>query len=172
MPEIGQELLDVPFGKMIAEMGIAIANAQQQLDQHAIDMLLQMATEEISLPGMDKKVSLLALGLTPSFYAFQESSIEVKIAITARSHEEEDKKSKSGVGLWSTSVNAQYARSYDYKAEGSSVLRTRLVAVTPPAAFLEILSELATKQAKELDLSTISEKTDDIQKAVEANRNV
>lgn len=170
MPEIGRELLDVPFGKMIAEMGAAIANAQRQLDQNAIDTLLRMATEEVSLPGLEKKVSLLALGLTPTFYAFQENTIEVKVAITVRTHEEENKPAESGFGLWSTSVNAQYARAYDYNAEGSSVVRTKLVAVPPPAAFQRVIDELTIKQVEGLDASKISGKTDEVNKAMEANR--
>jgi hypothetical protein len=166
MPTIGQELLEVPFGKMIAEMGRAIANAQRELDQNAIQLLIQMANEEISLQE-GKKVPLLALGLTPMFYAFQESTIEVKISITVRTHEEEDKKAKSGFGLWSSSVNAQYARSYDYSAEGASLLRTKLVAIPPPITYQKVIEELANKQADELDPTKIA---DDINKEINAKQ--
>jgi hypothetical protein len=166
MPDIGQELLEVPFGKMIAEMGKGIANAQHELDQSSIDLLLQMASAEISLPGLKSKVSLLALGLTPTFYSFQESTIEVKIAITARTHEEEDKKSKSGLGLWSSSVNAQYSRSYNYNVEAASVLRTKLVAAPPPLAYQRIVEELVSRQTDTLDPGAIA---DDINRAMETD---
>ena len=53
MPDIGQELLEVPFGKMIAEMGKGIANAQRELDQSSIDLLLRMADTQIPLPGLN-----------------------------------------------------------------------------------------------------------------------
>jgi len=72
--------------------------------------------------------------LTPTFYQFSESVIEVKIAITmARSTEfKVEAGGKLGWGPFSASVDASYSRKYDYKAEGSSLLRTTLVPLPPP----------------------------------------
>ena len=45
---VGQELLNVPFGEMIKEMALAIAESQQALDMNSIEVAQALA--EIELP--------------------------------------------------------------------------------------------------------------------------
>jgi hypothetical protein len=106
---------------------------------------------------------MLELGFSPTFYQFVDTIIEVKIAIkytqegsytrnqsktiTAKSK----KHAKTGVlsnifginagaakSTVSTSqVNSTYSQKYSYSAEGSSLLRTKLVPIPPPAILEE-----------------------------------
>lgn len=104
MVSVGQELLNVPFGDMIKEMALAIAEGQMALDMNSVQVAQILATTELDAgsvvmyieetvdeDGMvqsssavtnDKPMSLLTYGLEPRFYEFTESIIEVKMAIT------------------------------------------------------------------------------------------
>lgn len=155
MVKVGQELLNVPFGEMILKMGIAIAEAQAELDRNAVEIAKFLAEEKIKLPKIINpeetvEFSLISLGFYPPFYHFQESIIEVKMAITmARVHEAKVSASfKAGWGPFATSVNASYSSKYNYKVEGSSLLRTKLVPVEPPAALQKYIEALIDKQSK------------------------
>lgn len=109
---VGQELLNVPFGEMIKEMALAIAEGQMALDLNSISVASTLAdttvdagtvvvaieetvneagdiiaTNAVTNPN---EMSLLALGLQPTFYQFTESVIDVKMDITMRSSREFD----------------------------------------------------------------------------------
>ena len=146
---VGQDLLNVPFGEMVEKLGIGIANAQTRLDSNSTELAKTMATTNISLPSIkdpskDLSLPLIALGFFPGFYQFAESVIEVKMAITMAQTTEKkiDGKVSIGWGPFSASVNASYSSKYDYKVEGSSLLRTRLVPVPPPAMLQEYMEAL------------------------------
>ncbi len=101
------------------------------------------------------RVSMLELGFTPTFYQFVDTIIELKITIrfTEETNSERNvtASNRSGsVGLRfgfgraglsrqvSTSqVNASYSQKFSYSAEGSSLLRTKLTPIPPPAILEE-----------------------------------
>jgi len=114
--------------------------------------------------------SMIGAGFQPTFYQFAETIIEVKMAISAKfesSYERETKgtqTTKTTTSRWwglsntttitSTPVDARYSSKYNYTAEGSSLLRTRLVPM-PPNAFMQRMLDLkaqAMQQAYELEL--------------------
>lgn len=104
MVSVGQELLNVPFGDMIREMSLAIAEGQMALDMNSIQVAQALAATELETGSVvmyieetvdedgnvtatnvvtnDSPMSLLTYGLEPRFYEFTESIIEVKMAIT------------------------------------------------------------------------------------------
>lgn len=151
---IGQQLLDVPMGEMISSLGISIAEAQKNLDVNSIEILKAMGEEgTVSLPFVSVKydgekmilddneisTSMIGAGFQPTFYQFSETIIEVKIAISTSyesSYERTtqnkiDRKNKKKTVTRATTVDATYSNKYNYSAEGSSLLRTRLVPVPP-----------------------------------------
>lgn len=151
MPNVGQELLNVPFGDMILQMSMAIAEGQSKLDKNALEIAKFLAEERILLPKIGgpeesgtEEFPLIALGFYPPFYQFQESIIEVKMAITMATSTEFKLgvKAKVGWGPFSASVNASYSRKYDYKVEGSSLLRAKLVPVPPPTGLEKYIEAL------------------------------
>lgn len=99
----------------------------------------------------EEHFSLLELGFTPTFYQFVDTIIEIKMSISMS--QEESKATSSfdmnseagfhaGVGFMSahggaslrvSTVSASFASKYQYSAEGSSLMRTKLVPVPPPA---------------------------------------
>ena len=175
---IGQDLLNVPFPAMVRSMGLAIAEAQYELDIVSMKIARLMAgfapeqeddddgstitpartnLVQIGPSKDDDSYSLLELGFTPTFYQFVDTLIEVKISI---SMSREDSRSFSStrvaasmsgkVGFFSASaqanvstVSASYSSKYQYSAEGSSILRTKLVTVPAPPILEERLRALA-----------------------------
>lgn len=175
---IGQQLLDVPFPAMIKSMGLAVAEAQFELDRVGLRMAQMMAGKyQIEVQDADgkttvedreayvdfdgKQMSMLELGFTPTFYQFVDTIIEVKISISM-SYSSEYKKSAArsstsagvafgcfsgGVSARSSSVSASFASKYQYSAEGSSLLRTKLVPVPPPAVLEERIRKILERDA-------------------------
>lgn len=163
MSDLGSQLLDVPFGDMVQSLALSIAEAQYELDLVGVEIAQMMAGEEfpdptpddpentsqvrISFGGGTETYSLLELGFTPSFYQFVDTIIEVKISINMTSSREHRRSSSrrtasavggffgpiGGAKATVTSVSASYASKYSYSAEGSSLIRTKLVPVPPPA---------------------------------------
>ncbi len=154
---IGQELLNAPFPEMVKSLGVGIAEAQFELDKVSMKITKYMAglaedgsqdpTALIKLTNdpSANSFSLLGLGFTPTFYQFVDTVIELKIAISMRSESKATQVSgKVKVGFLSAAaVGASYSQKYQYSAEGSSLMRTKLVTVPAPAILEEIIrSEL------------------------------
>jgi outer membrane protein OmpA-like peptidoglycan-associated protein len=76
----GQILADSAVTDYIKAMGIAIAEAQLQLD---INSLQQIEEYEAPRRGLDNK-SLLQLGLSPPFYHFQHADLSVSMQIVMK----------------------------------------------------------------------------------------
>lgn len=94
------------------------------------------------------KMSMLELGFSPTFYQFVDTLIEVKIAIKITQDSEfktnwsSRQETRKQIGcsentVQTTQVDASYTAKYGYTAEGSSLLRTKLVPVPPPAILEE-----------------------------------
>ncbi|HSF94898.1 MAG TPA: hypothetical protein VLA52_07710 [Thermohalobaculum sp.] len=97
--------------------------------------------------GDGNEYSLLELGFTPTFYQFVDTLIELKMSISvsretniSRSSTQVRASVKGSVGFFSatakmnvSSVSASYSSKYQYSAEGSSLIRTKLVPVPAPA---------------------------------------
>ncbi|WP_052808346.1 hypothetical protein [Methyloterricola oryzae] len=84
---IGQALDDVPLGELVGNLGIAIAEAQQRLDDVAIAATLKLANEKTTMFDADGNPvtrSLLELGFAPTFYQFTEATIEVSFIASMR----------------------------------------------------------------------------------------
>ncbi len=109
--------------------------------------------------GDGKEYSLLELGFTPSFYQFVDTLIELKLSISMSRETNYSRKSsqtsvsvKGKVGFFSASakmrashVSASYSSKYQYSAEGSSLMRTKLVPVPAPAILEERIRAMITK---------------------------
>jgi hypothetical protein len=104
--QVGQELLAVPFPEMVFKLASAISESQLALDMNSIEVARVLANttlpegsvvvameEKIDADGNvieskpvfnNKELPLIAFGLTPTFYAFTETVIEVKMEISMR----------------------------------------------------------------------------------------
>jgi len=103
------------------------------------------------------RVSMLELGFSPTFYQFVDTIIEVKISITyvsekyeeVNKEETEDTKTeeptlfrKTKNTVYTSIVNSHHSQKYSYATEGSSLLRTKLVPIPPPAILEERIRAL------------------------------
>lgn len=174
MADIGRELLNAPFPELVRTLGVGIAEAQYALDRVSIKIAQLMAgfkmnddgtlerdeTSLIKLRENDDGVSLLALGFTPTFYQFVETYIELRLAISMKTEQEASIGTSIKAAAWSpfgvvaASVNASYSQKYQYEANGSSEMRTKLVTVPAPAMFESRLKQLMDESAMETALET------------------
>ena len=141
---VGQDLLDVPFGDMVLQLALAIAQGQYEMDRVCCEITKLMGTEEITLTNINTKdvvkTTLLGAGFQPTFYQFTDTIIEVKMAISMQKSTEKSvsAKAKAGFGIFSASVNASYSSKYSYSVDGSSLLRTKITPI-PPNSTLQAL---------------------------------
>lgn len=146
-PNIGRELLNVPFGDMVKQLSSAIAWGQYQMDRTSANIAKLMASkeEDSGIEIGDDTLSLLEAGFLPTFYQFTDTIIEVKIAITMAISKEFGASvgAKAGWGPFAAQVNASYSSKYSYTVEGSSLIRTKISPVPPPEILLERLRALA-----------------------------
>ena len=124
------------------------------------------------------RLSMLELGFSPTFYQFVDTIIEVKIAIkitrttevgrntrnTANQNSSRSTRSagasfgfgRVGVNSGATNnsqattsqVDASYSAKYSYSAEGSSLLRTKLVPIPPPPILEERIRRLLDAESE------------------------
>jgi hypothetical protein len=163
---IGQDLLDVPFAEMVTSLGIAIGRAQFELDRVALQVAQIMAGQEFDVTDDEgnttkqrvlvnfggEDLSMLQLGFTPSFYHFVDTIIEVKVSISMSSSVSYSRSTFSGsvdsyfaifaAGASVSSVSASFATKYNYSAEGSSLIRTKIAPVPAPAILEERIRAL------------------------------
>ncbi len=167
---IGKALMDVPFPEMIRQMGLGIAEAQYALDKVSIRITQLMAgfsedeegkmvpdvTALIKLSEDSEAVSLLSLGFTPTFYQYVDTVFELKMAMSMTSSREASASisvdAAARVGMFSnyaalsTSVNASYSQKYQYSAEGSSLMRTKLVSIPAPTILEDRIRALISQE--------------------------
>jgi hypothetical protein len=152
---VGQELLDVPLPDMVLKLALGIAEAQKALDENSVETAQALA--ETTLPlvmgvtqtidangavtyvnGSPVDVSLIQIGLLPTFYQFAEATIEVTMDIKTTTSVETNikigKKAKAGFAVWSgsVSVDVSHNRKFGKEVHGTSRLVTRMVPVPPP----------------------------------------
>lgn len=109
------------------------------------------ATDGSVIVNLPRRISMLECGFTPTFYQFVDTIIEVKISIKYTQEGSQNttttasnkstamrvglgfRKLKAGKTVQIAQVNAAYSQKYSYSAEGSSLLRTKLVPVPAPS---------------------------------------
>jgi hypothetical protein len=171
---VGADLLAVPFPAMVLSLAQAIAKGQTALDLASLNTLKVLAsttfdylpeltetlvpqdieTGDVTVTGVRVKtivsdpipLTLLQAGLTPSFYQFTESIIEVKMAISSKTTQNSEfefgLETKADAGFlfgsasFSSHVNFKTANTYSYDVTGSSLLRTTLKPTPPPARMM------------------------------------
>lgn len=154
MPNVGQELLNVPFPEMVLKLACAIAEGQYRLDMVSCKIAKFMGNKDkapVYLPDLtdlsdteaEIVTSLIGAGFQPTFYQFTDTIIEVKMAISMNQTTEASV-SVSAEGGWacfSASVNASYSSKYSYSVEGSSLLRTKITPL-PPNTFMQRMLDM------------------------------
>lgn len=177
----GYDLMSIKQARayLAADVGLTGADETEMMNA-LLDNVPSGANEDTTLIRVPTRVSMLELGFSPTFYQFVDTIIEVKIAIkitrsfestrSFKSSTQTNTKTSSGGGVFgalfgakkidettvSTSqVDATYSSKYSYSAEGSSLLRTKLVPIPPPPILEERirrqLDEEVARRKRQLD---------------------
>ncbi|KRT55860.1 hypothetical protein [endosymbiont of Ridgeia piscesae] len=154
---LGLGIAEAQYELDLVSMKIARMMAGYQPDEEPEDGSAATATTShpertLLVPlGDGHQYSLLELGFTPNFYQFVDTMIELKMSISM-SRETNISRSSTTVNasvagggfaffgaatMRVSTVSASYASKYQYSAEGSSLMRTKLVPVPAPALLEE-----------------------------------
>ena len=90
----------LPIGDMVTNVAMGIAKAQSQLDRSSIELLEAYASHTVDMWGTGdatQEVSILSLGLVPSFFTF--SRVNIKIVMELTFHEEQSNQASIGASL-------------------------------------------------------------------------
>lgn len=112
------------------------------------------------LVTVPRRMSMMELGFTPTFYQFVDTIIEVKIAIKYSREGSSTANVKTntarvtrpwrkGMRITTSQVNATYSSKFSYSAEGSSLLRTKLVPIPPPQVLEDRIRLLMQSELQE-----------------------
>jgi hypothetical protein len=172
MANVGRELLAVPLPEMVMKLGLGVAEAQRALDENSVETAETLAettvplvlaiTQTISAEGSVSftsadpvDVSLLQIGLMPTFYQFSEATIEVTMDIKTTSSRETNikvsAKAKAGFACFSASVSTDVShnRKFGKQVHGTSRLVTKMVPVPPPERIAPELTVVDNRPPKE-----------------------
>jgi len=146
----GQRALDrssVDTARLLAQERISLIEEIHEVIKPAFDQVELPDGTDITITGATvdakstdpKPYTLMQAGLFPTFYQFTESIIEVKMAISSRTSSTSELEAGASLGInygpvsFAAHVNFKSSQTYSYSAEGSSLLRTTLKPVPPPA---------------------------------------
>lgn len=165
-PKVIQQISQAPLPMMLERLGTSIAHAQMALDANSIRLANEMALSKVIVG--DEEYNLLSLGFTPTFYAFTEASLEIKMEFSLA--ESEDMGGSIGINygssgnqnnqantnngnnnskstqMFGVAFSAHYARKFSSSAEGSSSIAAKIVSLPPPDVYLEILKTTINKE--------------------------
>ncbi len=154
---VGERLLEAPVPELIESLGKAIASAQYEMDATAVEIGEKLGNTTVSLRdenGKEVERSLLELGFTPSFYHFQEATIEVKMTINLEveagaritrgggeedAEEDDDEEESKSVIPIGSSLSLDVHGKFGFDQEGSSKITAKLVSIPSPSAFADAL---------------------------------
>lgn len=144
-----RETSSTSFADLLRMLAEGIADAQASLDKTSADMVVDLAntkvdmvpriTETIDEAGNitftqapAQEVSLLDLGVTPTFYQFSEAKVEVAMDLKIVENETESGDRKKRYGLFAETSNIRFERKLNRDVKVSSKISATLVPVPKP----------------------------------------
>lgn len=140
----------VSFPDLVRMLAEGIADAQSALDRSAAGLMEELATTRVPIvrevteivddegnidyeEAEPQEVSLLGLGIMPTFYQFSESTVEVAMDISIVEEQRGSKSQKPRYGLRAGTAALQAERKLNRELKAHSKLTAKLVPVPPPA---------------------------------------
>lgn len=144
-----RETSSTSFADLVRMLAEGIADAQASLDKTSADMVVELAqtkveiipkvTETIDEAGNvtfeqapAQEVSLLELGVEPTFYQFSEAKVEVAMDLKIVENETESGDRKRRYSLFAETANIRFERKLKRDVNVSSKLSATLVPVPKP----------------------------------------
>ena len=149
-PEIQvREVTSTSFADLVRMLAEGIADAQLSLDRASAQMLVELANTRINIirnitETIDEKgnitykaeeaqnVSLLELGMLPTFYQFSQATVEVAMDLQIVENETEETETKGRKTLFANTSNIRMERKLGRDVKVASKLTATLVPVPPP----------------------------------------
>lgn len=149
-PEVPvRETPSVSFGDLVRMLAEGIADAQTSLDRASADLVEELAatpvsivprvTETIDADGnvtyeqaAAQQVSLLSLGVTPTFYQFSQATVEVVMDIKIVESEQVREDGKRNYGLFAGTADVRTERKLNRDVSVHSKVTATLVPVPMP----------------------------------------
>lgn len=149
-PEVPvRETPEVAFADLVRMLAEGVAQGQQALDRASADMLEELATTPVNIvptikevvaedgsvsyeQGEVQTVSLLDVGITPTFYQFSEAVVEVAMDLKIVETIDEEGSGKRRHGLFAGTTTVKAERKMNRDVSVSSKLTAKLVPVPSP----------------------------------------
>ena len=142
------EAAEVSFADMVRMLGEGIADAQVALDRASAEMVRELAGSKVEIipeivetiaadgkvsyaAGKPQVVSLLDIGVLPTFYQFAEASIEVVMDVRISETVDEKTKEKR-TALFASTREVTTDRQFSRDVKATSKFSARLVPVPSP----------------------------------------
>lgn len=149
-PEVPvREVPEVAFADLVRMLAEGVAQGQQELDRASAEMLQELAGTRITIvptitetiaedgtvsyeQGEPREVSLLDIGVSPTFFQFAEATVEVAMDLSIVENIEEEGEGRSRFGLFAGTARVKAERKFERDVSVSSKLTARMVPVPSP----------------------------------------
>jgi hypothetical protein len=145
-----RETPSVGFADLVRMLAEGVADAQLALDRNSASRVEELAATKVSIvpevrevvdadghvtyeQGRPREVSLLELGVTPTFYQFSESKVEVAMDISVVEEGTEPESGEPRLGLRAGTSAVRAERKLNRRVTAHSTLTATLVPVPMPA---------------------------------------
>lgn len=144
-----KEVQSTSFADLIRMLSESIADAQLSLDRASAEMLVELADTKVEVvrniteiidekgdvsfkEGERQTVSLLELGMTPTFYQFSQATVEVAMDLEIVENVNETSETKGRKTLFANTSNIRTERKLGRDVKIASKLTATLVPVPSP----------------------------------------
>ena len=135
MSDLGQDLMNVPFDKLVGGVLAAVVKGHQELQVNYVKAVAEFAANVLPKAKSDAEKALLLAMAMENLHSYVVSDAEVELRLAISTQREQtvaaNGQVSAGVGLFAAAVDARYSNSYNYKAEGASTFKFRLQPVSP-----------------------------------------
>lgn len=164
-PEVSvRETPSASFADLVRMLGEGIADAQASLDRASAELVTELANTKVKIvphitetidengnitfqQGEPQEVSLLDIGVTPTFYQFSQATVEVAMDLKIVESETESGSGKRRFSLFADTASVRFERKLNRDVKVSSKLTATLVPVPSPVR----LDPVRTTKTPELD---------------------
>lgn len=143
------EVSSTSFADLVRMMAEGIADAQRSLDQSSAEMLVDLAETRVSVvrditetidekgtitykPGSPQSLSLLELGMLPTFYQFSQATVEVSMDLHVVENVDTTSETKGRKTLFANTRDIREERKLGRDVKMASKLTATLVPVPAP----------------------------------------
>lgn len=148
-------------------------NGEETIQPVLIDTRVHFGYDYVDGHRQAKRLSMMELGFTPTFYQFVDTVIDMKLTLRLRKQVDHSvdqseirmtevsgrsPRARSKTVVSSTPMDARYASSYNFSADFTSRVSTKLVPVPPPPLLEQRIRALMEKPDIEADAGELEDR--------------